>query len=76
MSRPALLFFLHAARCDQQTNPKLCLLTAISRYTLPRTLAVHPPAYVFVIDAAVSEDELAACKAAISQALQARLVWI
>lgn len=30
----------------------------------------HPPAYVFLVDTCVSEDELGACKAAILQALQ------
>lgn len=39
-------------------------------YTIPRTVPPHPPAYVFLIDTCVSEDELSGCKAAILQALQ------
>jgi protein transport protein SEC23 len=38
-------------------------------YVLPRPGAVAPPAYVFVIDTSVPEDELSACKTAIAQAL-------
>lgn len=38
-------------------------------YSLPRPGALSPPAYVFVVDTCVAEDELAACKTAIAQAL-------
>lgn len=38
-------------------------------YNLPRPGAVSPPAYVFVVDTCVAEDELAACTTAIQQAL-------
>lgn len=38
-------------------------------YVLPARAPVAPPAYVFVIDTAVAEDELAACKTAVAQAL-------
>ena len=38
-------------------------------YVLPRPGALSPPAYVFVVDTCVAEDELAACKTAIAQAL-------
>ncbi|KAG2499921.1 hypothetical protein HYH03_002208 [Edaphochlamys debaryana] len=46
--------------------PNYCTI----EYTLPRTVAPHPPAYVFLIDTCVSEDELGACKTAIMQAIQ------
>ncbi|KAK9868182.1 hypothetical protein WJX84_004175 [Apatococcus fuscideae] len=39
-------------------------------YTLPTSPNVRPPAYVFVVDTCLREDELAACKGAITQALQ------
>ncbi len=39
-------------------------------YTIPRSIPPSPPAYVFVIDITVAEDELRACCQAISQALQ------
>lgn len=45
--------------------PQYCTL----EYTLPRMAALNPPAYVFVIDTCVAEDELAACKTAVQQAL-------
>lgn len=38
-------------------------------YTLPRTVAPHPPVYLFVVDTCVSEDELSACKLSILQAI-------
>jgi protein transport protein SEC23 len=38
-------------------------------YALPSRAPVSPPAYVFVIDTAVPEDELAAAKTAVAQAL-------
>lgn len=46
--------------------PNYCTI----EYTLPKTTPPHPPVYVFLVDTCVSEDELAACKAAILQALQ------
>jgi protein transport protein SEC23 len=39
-------------------------------YTLPRTVPLHPPVYLFVVDTCVAEDELAAAKASVTQALQ------
>ena len=39
-------------------------------YTLPAMAPPQPPAYVFVVDTALTEDELGACRAALSQALQ------
>jgi protein transport protein SEC23 len=36
-------------------------------YTLNRTVPPHPPTYLFVVDTAVAEDELHACKSAITQ---------
>ena len=36
-------------------------------YQVPRARVVHPPAYVFVVDTCLPEDELAACRAALSQ---------
>ncbi|GBF99075.1 hypothetical protein Rsub_11846 [Raphidocelis subcapitata] len=39
-------------------------------YTLPRASPLHPPVYLFVIDTCVAEDELAAAKASVTQALQ------
>ncbi|GAB4820058.1 hypothetical protein N2152v2_007104 [Parachlorella kessleri] len=45
--------------------PQYCTI----EYTLPRMAALNPPAYVFVIDTCVAEDELAACKTAVQQAL-------
>eukprot|EP00798_Chlamydomonas_sp_ICE-L_P005189 gene5189-18413_t len=38
-------------------------------YTLNRTVAPHPPVYIFVIDTCVSEEELSACKNTITQAI-------
>lgn len=38
-------------------------------YALPRTIPPHPPVYLFLVDTCVSEDELAACKASILQAI-------
>jgi protein transport protein SEC23 len=38
-------------------------------YAPPRPGALSPPAYVFVLDTSVPEDELAACKTAVAQAL-------
>lgn len=46
--------------------PNYCTI----EYTLPRTVAPHPPVYLFLIDTCVPEDELNACKAAILQTLQ------
>jgi protein transport protein SEC23 len=39
-------------------------------YTLPAHTPPQPPAYVFVVDTALSEDELGACRTALTQALQ------
>lgn len=39
-------------------------------YTLPAHAPPQPPAYVFVVDTALSEDELGGCRAALTQALQ------
>ena len=36
-------------------------------YQVPRARVVHPPAYIFVVDTCLPEDELAACRAALSQ---------
>jgi protein transport protein SEC23 len=36
-------------------------------YTLNRTVPLHPPTYLFVVDTAVAEDELHAAKSAITQ---------
>ena len=36
-------------------------------YQVPRARVVHPPAYIFVVDTSLPEDELAACRAALSQ---------
>lgn len=38
-------------------------------YTLSRGGAQSPPAYIFIIDTCVAEDELAACKVAVQQVL-------
>ena len=38
-------------------------------YAIPKPGGAHPPAYVFVVDTCVSEDELGACKSALLQAL-------
>lgn len=43
---------------------------ATIEYTLPAHTPPQPPAYVFVVDTALSEDELGACRAALTQALQ------
>ena len=40
-------------------------------YTMARTVQPHAPVYLFVIDTCVLEDELVACKAAITQSIQA-----
>ncbi|MEW5313173.1 MAG: hypothetical protein WDW38_004762 [Sanguina aurantia] len=39
-------------------------------YTIPSTTAPHPPVYLFLVDTCMAEDELAACKLSITQALQ------
>jgi protein transport protein SEC23 len=39
-------------------------------YTLPVQHAQFPPVYIFIVDTAVSEDELEACKTTLMQALQ------
>lgn len=39
-------------------------------YTIPRSIPPSPPAYVFVIDITVAEDELRLCCQALTQALQ------
>ncbi len=44
------------------------MCAATIEYTLPKTQQPHPPAYLFLIDTCVSEDELNACKATILQA--------
>ena len=46
--------------------PNYCTL----EYTLQAPVAPSPPAYVFVVDTCLAEDELAACRASLSQALQ------
>ena len=46
--------------------PNYCTL----EYTLQAPVAPSPPAYLFVVDTCLAEDELAACRAALSQALQ------
>lgn len=38
-------------------------------YAVPATKQVQPPAYVFVVDTSVAEDELRAAVASLSQAL-------
>lgn len=38
-------------------------------YSLPRPGALSPPAYLFLVDTCVAEDELASCKTALQQAL-------
>jgi hypothetical protein len=45
--------------------PQYCTI----EYSLPRLGAQSPPAYVFVLDTCVPEDELLAAKTAIQQAL-------
>ena len=45
--------------------PQYCTI----EYSLPRMGALSPPAYVFVLDTCVPEDELAAAKTAVQQAL-------
>lgn len=37
-------------------------------YTLNRAVPLHPPTFLFVVDTCVAEDELHACKTAITQA--------
>jgi len=39
-------------------------------YTLARTTPPHPPVYVFVLDTCLADDELAAMRSAVTQALQ------
>ena len=38
-------------------------------YAVPSPKPIQPPAYVFVVDTCVAEDELRACIASLSQAL-------
>ena len=56
---------MHAAPTLRALCPQYCTI----EYTLPRVAALNPPAYVFVVDTCVPEDELAACKTAVQQAL-------
>ncbi len=46
--------------------PNYCTL----EYTIQSQMQPSPPAYIFVVDTCLAEDELAACRAALSQALQ------
>lgn len=46
--------------------PQYCTV----EYRLRSTVPIVPPVYLFVIDTCIAEDELAACKAAVLQALQ------
>lgn len=39
-------------------------------YEIARTRNVHPPAYVFVVDTCLREDELILCRTSLTQALQ------
>ena len=45
--------------------PQYCTI----EYSLPRQGALSPPAYVFVLDTCVAEDELLAARTAVQQAL-------
>ena len=46
--------------------PNYCTL----EYTIQTQMQPSPPAYVLVVDTCLAEDELAACRASLSQALQ------
>ena len=46
--------------------PNYCTL----EYTIQSQIQPSPPAYIFVVDTCLAEDELAACRASLSQALQ------
>lgn len=36
-------------------------------YTMSRSVPLHPPVYLFVVDTCLAEDELQACKSAVTQ---------
>ena len=44
-------------------------------YQVQHTKPVSPPAYVFLIDTCINEEELSACRAAITKALQTLPEW-
>lgn len=46
--------------------PQYCTL----EYQVVSPVVPSPPAYIFVVDTCLSEDELGACRAALSQAIQ------
>ena len=56
--------------CAQNLPAELYQDYCTVEYQVPRTRPIHPPAYMFVVDTSLAEDELLACKAALTQALQ------
>ena len=44
-------------------------------YQVQHTKPVSPPAYVFLLDTCINEEELSACRAAITKALQTLPEW-
>eukprot|EP00955_Chlamydomonas_euryale_P017177 183322-Chlamydomonas_euryale.AAC.2 len=58
----------HYQGISEQSMPAELYATYCTiEYTLNRTVQPHPPVYLFMIDTCVSEEELAACKAAVTQ---------
>lgn len=55
---------------DQNVPAELYPQYTTIEYTMNRTIALHPPVYLFVVDTCLAEDELHACKTAVTQALQ------
>jgi protein transport protein SEC23 len=62
--------FFPAAYADlspERPFPELCRSTI--EYAVPQSLQ-YPPVFIFIVDTAVSEDELDACKSTLKQALE------
>jgi protein transport protein SEC23 len=57
---------IHEQNLPAELFPSFCTI----EYTLPPVVQPAPPAYIFVVDMCVAEDELAGCQAALMQALQ------
>lgn len=55
---------------EQQMPAELYADYCTIEYEIARTRNVHPPAYVFVVDTCLREDELILCRTSLTQALQ------
>ena len=60
---------MHVACALQNQPAELFQDFTTIEYAVPSAKPIQPPAYVFVVDTCVAEDELRACIASLSQAL-------